>query len=539
MAMTNPTLPVLQLDWGKANSYVSTPIKFSQGDKGYAQPFILADSGKVQTGDTVDVKSLWFRSAKPDGQYIDISGGFSYDTSSQQFKYLYPDEVSQAPGTLYGYFYAKDAAGKIVASTQRWLIQVDPTYSNVEGSNSAVQSWLDINDKLVAALAAALSSRDRLDELANSGQGIIDAKIAQLTKSVQDWQTKTLADLTKALADKQATLDTLNANFKSAVDAVNSKLTSIGTDWAARLASYDTDASQQRAGIKTSADTALAKVAADAQAQRDALNTQFNGTFLAGLKADFDALKQQWTASLADLQAALSKAQGEQTDLDGRIKTAQTTLDAITAKIETIDPDAINAAILKAQQTADAAQTAATAAQGTANDAKTAAATAQTAADGAKADAKTANDGVTTINGKLGTVPAGSNVMAEIAKGGKVQSVNNTAPDSKGDVTIALPSVAGMVKSATINGGTKVTADASGNLPLTVPNPDLSPYDTATQAAVKVSQAKADAISAAKQETTNQVAASRNSTVWTGTQAQYDALTASQRSQYLILGVTM
>lgn len=508
-----------KLDLAKNQSFKLPEIRMRQGDKGYHLAFAL-DANFQQYNPSAD--TLGFKMLKTDGQMIDMFGE-GFKQTADGWDMALPNEVAQSPTPgLLAHIYVRSDG--IDYSTSSITFYILPEYGKEAESNSYVTAINEIMNQANTVIKNLESWANKAGDIANAAQGAIDAKIAEMSQQVTNWTTTTLANLTKALSDKQAALDKLNVDYSTGVANINAKLVTINEDWASRAAGYDTAASGQRTEIKASADTALAKVAADAKDQRDVLTTQFNDTFLTGLNADFEALKKQWTASLADLQAALTKAQGNQADLDERIKTAQATLDAITAKIQTIDPDAINAAILKAQQTA--------------NDAKTAAATAQTAADGAKADAKTANDGVTTINGKIGTVPAGSNIMAEIAKGGKVQSVNGTAPDAKGNVTIALPSVAGMVKSATINGGTKVTADASGNLPLTVPDPDLSPYDTAAQAAVKVSQAKADAISAAKQETTNQVTASRNSTVWTGTQAQYDALTPAQRSQYLILGVT-
>ncbi|QFR23119.1 hypothetical protein [Schleiferilactobacillus harbinensis] len=483
--MENPKMPVLWLDLAKVNSYVAVPLRLNQGDKGYVQPFGLSSGSKALTDKDIDPTKIGLKMLKPDRQYIDAVGGATY--ADGQYSYPYPDEVAQAPGVLTGYFYVTDDAGKIIASTQKFVLTVAPTFADGTGSNSYVQAWDKIYKQLTEALTAALASRDTLDQLASSGQGIIDAKIAELTQSVNDWTTKTLADLTKALADKQAALDQLNTDYTA-------KLQAIATEWTTAKTGYDSQAT-----------VAMTKVADDAKAQRDALEAQFTGTFLAGLRAEFDTLKAQWTTSLADLQQALNTAKTDQTALRTAIDQAQKDIAAVNDKIAAIDPDAIKAGIKAAKDAADAAQ-------------KT---------------ADTANAGVGAINGKLGTIPDGSTVMAEIAKGGKVQSVNGTAPDAQGNVSIAIPSVAGMVKSATINGGSAVQADANGNLALTVPNPDLSGFVTQTD------------LDGRKYYTADQVKAAINSAltefkttlIWSGTQAEYDKLTADQKAQYIALGV--
>ncbi|MCI2170693.1 BppU family phage baseplate upper protein [Schleiferilactobacillus perolens] len=504
--MQSPKLPMLRLDLAKSNSYADKPLAMTQGDKGYTQPFELSSGGKVLTDKDVDPVNVGLKMLKPDHQYIDIKGAATY--ADGQFAYPYPDEAAQAPGLLTGFFYVTDG-DKLIASTQKFILTVAPVFADDTKSNSYVQTWDAIFKQLTEALTAALASRDTLDQLANSGQGIIDAKIAELTKTVNDWTSKTLADLTTALAAKQAALDQLNKDSTATYNQIKTFYETQKAEWTAAKSNYDNEAQTQRDGFATSfteqLKTALDKVTADAQAQRTALESQFNNTFLKGLQADFDALKAQWTTSLSDLQKALDKATADQTGLDTRITTAQTTLDGILDKVQSIDPDLINAGIKTAKDAADAAQ-------------KT---------------ADTANAGVGAINSKLGTVPDGSTVMAEIAKGGKVQSVNGTAPDAKGNVSITLPSVAGMVKSATINGGAIVKADDTGNLALTVPNPDLSGFVT-----------KAD-LDGRKYYTADQVTAAINTAltefkstlIWSGTQAEYDALTAEQKAQYIALGV--
>lgn len=506
--MENPKLPVLRLDLSKSNSYADKPLAMTQGDKGYIQPFELSNGGKVLTDKDVDLLNVGLKMLKPDRQYIDIKGAATF--ADGQFAYPYPDEAAQSPGALTGFFYVTDG-NKVIASTQKFVLTVAPVFADDTKSNSYVQTWDAIFKQITDALTASLASRDALDQLAQSGKAVIDAKIAELTKTVNDWTSKTLADLTTALAAKQAALDQLNKDSTATYNQIKTFYETQKAEWTATKTNYDNEAQTQRDGFATSfteqLKTALDKVTADAQAQRTALEKQFSDTFLKGLQADFDALKAQWTTSLSDLQKALDTATAAQTGLDTRITTAQTTLDGILDKVQSIDPEQIDAKI-------KAAKDAAAAAQATANDAKT---------------------GVGTINVKLGVVPDGSTIMEEIAKGGKVQTVNNNAPDAQGNVSIAIPSVAGMVKSATINGGTIVKADDTGNLALTVPNPDLSGFVTKTD------------LDDRKYYTADQVAAAINTAltafkttlIWSGTQAEYDKLTADQKAQYIAMGVVI
>jgi hypothetical protein len=95
----------------------------------------------------------------------------------------------------------------------------------------------------------------------------------------------------------------------------------------------------------------------------------------------------------------------------------------------------------------------------------------------------------------------------------------------KGDT----PSIEGFVKSATINGGTVVKADAAGNLALTVPTPDLSPYVRTTDLNARGYQS-GDQVKAIMTTALSKLS-------WTGTQAQYDAMPADQKSQYLFIGI--
>ncbi|KRL13072.1 BppU family phage baseplate upper protein [Schleiferilactobacillus perolens] len=216
---------MLRLDLAKSNSYADKPLAMTQGDKGYIQPFELSSGGKVLTDKDVDPVNVGLKMLKPDHQYIDIKGAATY--ADGQFAYPYPDEAAQAPGLLTGFFYVTDG-DKLIASTQKFVLTVAPVFADDTKSNSYVQAWDKIYKQLTEALTAALASRDTLDQLASSGQGIIDAKIAELTQSVNDWTTRTLADLTKALADKQAALadalakaNTAAGNADAATQAAN------------------------------------------------------------------------------------------------------------------------------------------------------------------------------------------------------------------------------------------------------------------------------------------------------------------------------
>lgn len=333
-----------------------------QGDKGYHLAFAL-DANFQQYNPSAD--TLGFKMLKTDGQMIDMFGE-GFKQTADGWDMALPNEVAQSPtpGLLAHIYIRSDG---IDYSTSSITFYILPEYGKEAESNSYVTAINEIMNQANTVIKDLESWANKAGDIANAAQGAIDAKIAEMSQQVTNWTTTTLANLTKALSDKQAALDKLNVDYSTGVANINAKLVTINEDWASRAAGYDTAASGQRTEIKASADTALDQVAANAKDQRDALTTQFNDTFLAGLKADFDALKQQWTASLSDLQAALTKAQGDQIDLDGRIKAAQTTLDAISAKIQTIDPDAINASIKVAQTTADAAQAAANAAQTSAN----------------------------------------------------------------------------------------------------------------------------------------------------------------------------
>lgn len=479
----NPVkLTIKGLDLAKQKSFDLTDLKLRQGDKGYILQFDLTANWKDYLP-TVD--TLGFRALKPDGQVIDVYGE-RFEQNGSVFELSLPDELTEIPATaMTAHIYCKN--DEVLYSSSTFTFVVEAKF----GLNSASNSYVtEINTIMVNGKAIITG----MQNLTNQLQAMISdasTKILQvttdLTAQVKDWTSKTLADLTKALADKQAALGQLNADYTA-------KLQAIATEWTTAKTGYDSQAT-----------VAMTKVADDAKAQRDALEAQFTGTFLAGLRAEFDTLKAQWTTRLADLQQALNTAKTDQTALRTAIDQAQKDIQAVNDKIAAIDPDAINAGI-------KAAKDAAAAAQATANDAKT---------------------GVGTINTKLGVVPDGSTIMAEIAKGGKVQTVNNNAPDAQGNVSIAIPSVAGMVKSATINGGSVVQADASGNLALTVPDPDLSGFVTKTD------------LDGRKYYTADQVQAAINTAltafkttlIWSGTQAEYDKLTADQKAQYIALGV--
>lgn len=520
--MENPKMPVLWLDLAKVNSYVAVPLRLNQGDKGYVQPFGLSSGSKALTDKDIDPTRVGLKMLKPDRQYIDAVGGATY--ADGQYSYPYPDEVAQAPGGLTGYFYVTDDAGKIIASTQKFVLTVAPAFADGTSSNSYVQAWDKIYKQLTEALTAALASRDTLDQLASSGQGIIDAKIAELTQSVNEWTTKTLADLTKALADKQAAIDQLNADYTA-------KLKAIAAEWTTAKAGYDNQAT-----------TAMTKVAEDAKAQRDALEAQFTGTFLAGLRAEFDTLKAQWTTSLADLQQALNTAKTDQTALRTAIDQAQKDIQAVNDKIAAINPDAINAGIKAAKDAAAAAQAAANAAQTSANN------VGKSLADYLKKDAQPWSGDLDTLQNSGRYWLVNGITHAPITdRWWLVIVIANTSSTDKRVEQIAIDDQNGivyyrMLAASGWGAWQHLATMAAVSAAISAAAPDLSPYARKTDLSGFVTQTDLDD---RKYYTADQVQAAINTAltafkttlIWSGTQAEYNKLTADRRAQYIALGV--
>ena len=485
--MEQPKMPMLTLDLQKTTTYNTVPLRLTQGDKGYIQPFTLTNAFQQYTV-TADV--LGFRAMKPDGKYIEIQNEPArFALADGVWEFNLPDELTQAIGTVTGAYFYVQSGTNIVASTTKFNYSISAAWSSDEQSNNYVTAFEELEQKLRDTVSAGATTVNGLNNYSNEAKATLTKSLNDLTASVNTWKTTTTTAVDKVLADEKTALQKAQSAWNAEYNKAVAYYANMATEWTAKKASYDKLAADEIAKMEADKKTVIDKFASDSAAKLTAVQNSLNDleSKKTSSLADFETKK---TDALADLEAdkatALNKIASDGAAKVSAIQASYDTLNTtMTSTLNKFKTDAASALNLLATDKATALAAIETDKQKalTALTTEKNAAIAKIGTDSTakllaiQSDYDTFKNGMkTTLDGLLKDVPAlESRVTALTTQLDDIDIVSVKAASDKATADVATLTKS-MVKSATVNGGTKVTPDSVGNLALTVPNPDLSPY---------------------------------------------------------------
>ena len=431
----NPNNPILNLDVQKMQSWITPAKLMYEGDKGYNQPFKLTNAWNEYT---VTAENLCFSARKPDNQLIEVENEpsrFKLEDGIWYFKL--PDELTQAVGQVKCFFYIKDEANNIVASTTKFAYNVEAKFSDEEQSISYVSALERLQSIFEQYVENAKNEVNEMDSVSNEYKQKLLDLLANLQKQVDDWVAAKTAEIDADIRERQTALDTLSTNYQN---EYNSLVTKWNDQMAAQDIQYAADKKQRDdtyaadkkdrddtyTADKNSRDTAFAE---EQNARTTAFNTAmdgFNTDYQAKLTAALKDITDQRDAKIAQIDQEWTE---KKTTLTNEIDTFKTNLlSQLTTVANSVDK-LTNTDLPAMEAKADGVQ--------------------------AKVDQLSADFGSIDFNSfaKKADTYTKKEVEDLVAAGGKV-------------------------KGATINGGNVISPNEAGILPLTVPDPDLSGYAT-------------------------------------------------------------
>lgn len=267
---------------------------------------------------------------------------------------------------------------------------------------------------------------NRLSEKSETAISNIKQQAGTVTSKIESEGTSTI---NKIKADGDTAISKLKNDSETAISGINDSGSSA-------IASISENGEKAIQKIATDGKNKIDEIDEQASSQRTSLQSDYNG-FKESLNNDFSSLKSDWGVQLGALEKQIAALQDQakaisgnleasnviQSDLEKDIRDAQ-------AKIDTIKSDLADVDFKGIADTASAAQKLAGTAYGLASITNT-----------------TANNNateITNINNKLDGIKDGTKV---------VDLINN----------------AGKVKTVSVNGGTKIDPDATGNIDLSIP----------------------------------------------------------------------
>lgn len=361
--------------------------------------------------------SVEFQATKPDGQVV-IDNATIKDASGGIISYRINNEVTAAAGKMTGYFTIKNGSN-VVDSTASFNIIVEPSVS----VNSVSGTYISTVDELISTLRQQVDtfkqeSNTKIDNVQNE-INTLNTTLTSAVSSAKDTATKAV------IADLQTKLDKLLEQANGTKQSIDTLANNLNSQLTSKVDAAESLKSQIE-NDKSSAQTTLQSL---------------------------NSIRDQGTTILNNFKTNTEKALSDlTTNVDGLVKKAISDNSEAFSNLQT------NAQQLVTNLTSQLS------------------------------DVKSKSDSWTnSSNSALDSFKTNSQQQLN----SNIQTNNQAYTDAinawktKADKAISdFTTQAGNiinVKSATVNGGDKVTPDSTGNLSLTVPNPDLSGYLTKTE----------------------------------------------------------
>lgn len=412
-----------------------------------------------------------------------ITGGqvISRDDPNGEFDFTWPEaltNVSSGFGHPFtGQFTLTSSDGSIVDVLSPFLIVVKPTIGIQEKYKGTIDTIDGMIKQSLEALQALLST-------VQNGKNSAETKINDLDQYCKTEVQKLIKETNDKVEEAKVKIDGLKTRADQAIDQIK-------VDSDAKLQEVDQAAINQRNGFKTEFDT-ISKQIEDslndfktssenkikdidkkAEDQQTALNDDYEN-FKTGLESSWNTksgqLEKDWTTKRAQLEAdwtakvtqletefnntltglktewanKLSEIERKETELKTKADEISTGLNASNTTLNNLNTD-INDAKTKLDSIKSGLSNV------DFNSITQNASEAKTKAEAAKAEADSTSQALAPIQNKLSGIDDGTKVIDLINQTGKVKTVS-------------------------LNSGTKIDPDISGNIDLSVPNPDLSGY---------------------------------------------------------------
>lgn len=316
--LKNPRLPKMILDVQKTQNWFAPPQVLYQGDKGYVQPFQFTENFETYN---VTADDLGFNVVKPDGNVLKYDRGSGLFNSDAGSLYLtLPAELTQAPGIATCYIYAQNADGTISASTTRFTYNIQPSFTDNEGSISYVADLQKLQDQFKNAINGASDTIAQLKVDSTDYSSQYKTILDNMRNNSETWLNDQEDALGKKYDEANANLSKLNSDFlqkyKDAVGALDPA--KLDAEYIEKLNKVVNDITAKR-------DADLAKIKNDVKDAED----QITG--------DVNAYKNSIDRDLKDLTDKLDTLKQDVPDLNKQIENAQDKLQAIQDNIKDLD----------------------------------------------------------------------------------------------------------------------------------------------------------------------------------------------------------
>ena len=483
------SLAVINLPTNKTESTVSDHVrKIGQGEKGLTLEVIVMDADS--SGYDLTDKIITFSENKVGGKIVVDSAKENFERlndTAGRFRYKLADSVYAASGEAW--FSISTPSGDVIDTTKSFNIDVieDATIHINNDNYVSTLTALETHYKAIiqrteddnAALLAKFNQqiKDAVDNGNNNIQQVIDSA----DKLIAQWEQELTNDnqaLNRLLNDWQTQTNQINSDYENQKKAIQK------------------DANSQLVDNKKAADDAIAKIESDKQTAIDQANNDFK-TKLESIQTDYNSWK---TTTIADFQKQLDQLKQElkdDEDAQSSIRDAIKAANNAISKINDVDftqyvkKDDFNAALAKIN----------------------------TLGNPTEVDNKTNPDSLTEpgiyfskngLNFDKSKIPDGYRIdgktyVAVLEGDNPDNSINYYQQfmfqatkfsyecwyragyqyGTNAYYTVSftnLKDIYGIIKQISVNGGTAVGPDAKGVANITVPDPDLSGYETKADA---------------------------------------------------------
>ena len=300
------SLAVINLPTNKTESTVSDHVrKIGQGEKGLTLEVIVMDADS--SGYDLTNKVITFSENKVGGKIVVDSAKENFERlndTAGRFRYKLADAVYAASGEAW--FSISTPSGDVIDTTKSFNIDViedatihinnDNYVSTLTALETHYKSIIQRTEDDNAALLAKFNQE--FQNAVDTGNSNIQQVIDSANNLIARWEQELTNDnqaLNRLLDDWQTQTSQINADYESQKKAIQN------------------DADSQLADNKKAADDALTKLESDKQAAIDKANTDFKSK-LESIQSDYNSWK---TTTIADFQKQLDQLKQELKDDEG------------------------------------------------------------------------------------------------------------------------------------------------------------------------------------------------------------------------------
>ena len=544
------SLAVINLPTNKTESTVSDHVrKIGQGEKGLTLEVIVMDSDS--SGYDLTNKVITFSENKVGGKIVVDSAKDNFERlndTAGRFRYKLAESVYAASGEAW--FSISTPSGDVIDTTKSFNIDViedasihinnDNYVSTLTALETHYKSIIQRTEDDNAALLAKFNQE--FQNAVDTGNSNIQKVIDSANQLIANWNIQ--------IKNEQQAFEKLQSDWQTQADQINA-------DYESQKKAIQNDADSQLADNKKAADDALTKLENDKQAAIDQANTDFR-VKLESIQDDYNSWK---TTTIADFQKQLDQLKQELKDDEDAQNSIRDAIKAANNAISKINDVNFDLYVKKDDLTAALAKI-------------------NTLGNPISVDNSTNPDSLTEpgiyfskngLNFDKSKIPDGyrndgKTYVAVLEGDNPDNSINYYQQfmfqatkfnyecwyragyqyGTNAYYTVSftnLKDIYGIIKQISVNGGTAVGPDAKGVANITVPAPDLSTYETKSDAksAHDGFQANIDKLPISKMQSDistalNRISALENKETYHYSSSISDAKTYSENNPQVLVG---